>query len=247
MRGLTSAFRWRDRTALVHEYGAGGATTVLVHGIGVARLYFRPLTARLAQDGHVLVVELPGFGGAPKRPERRRPPTIEQHARLLADLLRTRGSGPVRLVGHSMGTQIVADLAARDPDLVGELALLGPVTDPAAPDALRQGLRLGRDTLGESFGANVAVFTDYARTGPRWYLRTLPFMLGYDLRAVLPRVTAPTLVMRGARDPIAPHGWADQVARLLPRSRFVEVPGAHHVVQFTHPEQVATELVAGVR
>ena len=246
MRGLTSAFRWRDRTALVHEYGGAGVTTVLVHGIGVARLYFRPLTARLAQDGHVLVVELPGFGGAPKRPHRADPPTLEEHALLLADLLRQRGHGPVRLLGHSMGTQIVADLAARDPDLVAELALLGPVTDPAAPDAPRQGLRLARDTLGESFPANVAVFTDYARTGPRWYLRTLPFMLGYDLRAVLPRIAAPTLVLRGARDPIAPHGWAQQVAGLLPHSRFVVVPGAHHVVLFTHPDRVAAVLAAGV-
>jgi pimeloyl-ACP methyl ester carboxylesterase len=243
----TSAFRWRDRTALVHDHGSGGVTTVLVHGIGVARLYFRPLTDRLARAGRVLVVELPGFGGAPKRPERRRPPTVEEHALLLADLLRDRATEPVRLVGHSMGTQIVADLAARDPDIVGELALIGPVTDPAAPDALRQGLRLARDTLGESFGANVAVFTDYARTGPRWYLKTLPFMLGYDLRAVLPRVAAPTLVLRGARDPIAPHGWTEQVARLLVRSRLAEVPGAHHVVQFTHAAQVEAELAAGVR
>jgi pimeloyl-ACP methyl ester carboxylesterase len=246
-RFTTRSFRWRDRIALVHERGEGRALpTVLVHGIGVARLYFERLAAVLAADGPVLSLELPGFGGAPKRPDRRHPPTIEEHALLVAALLRDRDAPAYRVVGHSMGTQIVADLAARDPELVRELALLGPVTDPAAPDALRQGLRLARDTLGETPPTNVAVFTDYARTGPRWYLRTLPFMLGYDLRAVLPRVTAPTVVIRGARDPIAPHRWAEQVAGLLPRSRFVEVPGAHHVVQFTHPDAVAAELAAGV-
>jgi pimeloyl-ACP methyl ester carboxylesterase len=218
---------------------------VLVHGIGVARLYFGPLARVLAADGPVLVVELEGFGGAPKTGHRR-PPTIEEHALLLAALLRDTGAGPYRLVGHSMGTQIVADLAARDPELVEQLALLGPVTDPAAPTALQQGLRLARDTLGESLGANLAVFTDYARTGPSWYLRTLPAMLGYDLRAVLPRIRTPALVIRGARDPIAPHPWAQEVAGLLPRSRLAEVPGAHHVVQFTHPEAVAAELAAGV-
>jgi pimeloyl-ACP methyl ester carboxylesterase len=233
--------------ALVHERGAGpAAPAVLVHGIGVARLYFTRLEAVLAAQGPVLTLQLPGFGRAPKRPERTHPPTIEEHARLVADVLRQHGAAGYRVVGHSMGTQIVADLAARDPHLVRELALLGPVTDPAAPDALRQGLRLARDTLGETLPANAAVFTDYARTGPRWYLRTLPFMLGYDLRSVLPRIAAPTLVIRGSRDPIAPHPWAEQVARLLPRSRLVEVPGAHHVVQFTHPEAVAAELAAGV-
>lgn len=247
-RSTTRAFRWRDRVALVHERGAGAAPpTVLVHGIGVARLYFERLAAVLAADGPVLTLELPGFGGAPKRPDRRHPPTIEEHARLVAALLRDRGAAGYRVVGHSMGTQIVAEMAAREPGLVSELALLGPVTDPAAPGALRQGLRLARDTLGESPLTNVAIFTDYARTGPRWYLETLPFMLGYDLRAVLPRITAPTLVLRGARDPIAPHPWAAEVARLLPRSRLVEVPGGHHVVQFTHPRRVAAELAAGAR
>jgi pimeloyl-ACP methyl ester carboxylesterase len=246
-RGTVRRFPWRDRVALVHERGEGPARpTVLVHGIGVARLYFTRLEAVLAATGPVITLELPGFGRAPKRPGREAPPTIEEHALLVADVLRQRGGSGYRVVGHSMGTQIVADLAARDPGLVGELALLGPVTDPAAPDALRQGLRLARDTLGEAPSTNAAVFTDYARTGPRWYLQTLPFMLGYDLRAVLPRITAPTVVMRGARDPIAPHGWTEQVARLVPRSRFVEVPGAHHVLQFTHPERVAAELATGV-
>lgn len=246
-RFRTRSFRWEDRVALVHERGRGAALpTVLVHGIGVARLYFERLADVLSAEGPVLTLELPGFGGAPKRPSPRNPPTIEQHARLVAALLRDHGAGACRVVGHSMGTQVVADLAARDPEVVRELALLGPVTDPAASDALRQGLRLARDTLGETPSTNVAVFTDYARTGPRWYLKTLPFMLGYDLRAVLPRIPAPTLVMRGAKDPIATHPWTEQVARLLPRSRFVEVPGAHHVLQFTHPEVVAEELRAGV-
>ena len=243
----TRVFRFDGRVALVHERGSGPATpVVLVHGIGVARLYFEPLADVLAASGRVLIVELPGFGRAPKlRPSD--PPTIEEHARLLAALLRDAGGGPYRIVGHSMGTQIVADLAARDQDLVADLALLGPVTDPAAPDAVRQGLRLALDTLGESAGANAAVFTDYLRTGPRWYLRTLPFMLGYDLLGALPRIQAPGLVIRGARDPIAPHDWTAEVAAHLPRSRLVEVPGAHHVVQFTNPEAVAAALAEGVR
>jgi len=243
----TRVVRSGRRTVLVHEQGAGPAIpAVLVHGIGVARHYWAPLAARLAGAGPVLTLELPGFGGAPKRPEHHHPPTIEEHAALVAAVLRDAGVPPVRLVGHSMGTQIVAELAAQEPGLIAELALLGPVSDPAAPDAWRQGLRLARDTLGEPAGANLAVFTDYARTGPRWYLRTLPFMLGYDLRAVLPRIPVPTVVLRGARDPIAPRRWAQDVAERLPRGRFAEVAGGRHVVQFTHPDAVAAELATGV-
>ncbi len=240
----TTRFVHDGRIALVHVSGAGPAVpTLLVHGIGVARRYWSRLVPLLGRRGPVLTVELPGFGSAPKR---RSPPAIEEHAALLAALLRTRGGAPHALVGHSMGTQIVAELAATEPGLADHVALLGPVTDPAAPDAIRQGLRLARDTLGETPAANVAVFTDYALTGPRWYLRTLPFMLRYDLPAVLPRIAAPTLVIRGGRDPIAPRDWAERLASLPPRSRFAEVPGAHHVVMFTHAEAVARELGRGV-
>ena len=66
-------------------------------------------------------------------------------------------------------------------------------------------------------------------------------MLGYPLLDVLPRIPAPSVVIRGSRDPIAPHDWTAEVAARLPHGRFVEVPGANHVVQFTHPQAVAAE------
>jgi pimeloyl-ACP methyl ester carboxylesterase len=94
--------------------------------------------------------------------------------------------------------------------------------------------------------ANLTVFSDYVRNGPIWFLRTLPSMLRYPMVQVLPRVTVPTLVIRGERDPIAPRPWGQQVATLLPQGRLIEIPGAGHDAMFSHPAVVAAEILGGV-
>jgi pimeloyl-ACP methyl ester carboxylesterase len=213
---------------------------LLVHGIGVGCRYFARVIPLLEDQGTVLTVELPGLDRAPKPAEVL---AVEDHADLLADYLRSLGARVVA-VGHSMGAQIVADLAVRHPDTTSAVALLGPVTDPRQRTAWRQGLRLGQDTLREPPLANRVIFGDYLRTGPRRYLATLPSMLAYDIERTLPRLGVPALLMRGARDPICRHDFASRLAGLLPSGRFVEVPGAPHVVMWSRPEAVSAELGA---
>jgi pimeloyl-ACP methyl ester carboxylesterase len=230
-----------DRVLLhVRSGRRDGPAFLLVHGIGVGCRYFAPLIPLLEEQGTVLTVELPGFDRAPKP---RDVLTVEDHAALLADFLREQGDRVVA-VGHSMGAQIVADLAARSPDVVAAVALLGPVTDPRERTAWQQGLRLAQDTLREPPRANQVIFTDYARTGPVRYLRTLPSMLQYDLAATLPRIGVPALVLRGSRDPICRHDFAVRLTELLPAGRLVEVPGAPHVEMWLRPDLVAAELGA---
>lgn len=217
-----------------------GPTFLLVHGIGVGCRYFARLIPLLEDAGRVRTVELPGFDRAPKP---RDVLSIEDHADLLAAFVADTG-GPVVAVGHSMGAQIVADLAARHPEAVSAVALLGAVTDRRERTPWQQGLRLAQDTLREPPLANRVVFADYARTGPRRYLATLPTMLEYDIEATLSRVTVPALVVRGTKDPIARHDWAVRLTDQLPAGRLVEVPGGPHVVMWSRPEAVASELVA---
>jgi pimeloyl-ACP methyl ester carboxylesterase len=247
-RAAPDRFARGDRVLLhVRSGRPAGPVFLLVHGIGVGCRYFARLIPLLEEQGTVLTVELPGFDRAPKPADVL---SVEDHADLLADFVRERDERVVA-VGHSMGAQIVADLAARHPDTVAAVALLGPVTDPRERTAWQQGLRLAQDTLLEAPMANRLVFTDYARTGPRRYLRTLPSMLHYDLEGVLPRIRVPALVARGSRDPICRHEFAARLAGLLPAGRLVEVPGAPHIEMWPRPDLVAEELralaAAGVR
>lgn len=237
-------FEREGRTMLVRRPEGdrdAGTQFVLVHGIGVSSRYFSRLARVLARSGGVHAVDLPGFGRAPRPPE---PLTVEQHAATVNAYVRSASLGRPVLVGHSMGSQIVVEAALQDPQMYSSVVAMGTVVDPAARTAPRQALRLARDTLMEPPLANWAVLLDYARTGPRWYLRTLPTMLGYRTEEAVRRLAVPLLLLRGARDPVAPHGWVEQLRRLAARARLVEVEGAAHVVMYSRPEQVAREIVA---
>ena len=235
-------------TVLVHQYGRAvpGRTQrafLLVHGIGASSRYFARLSRELAPHGIVYAVDLPGFGSAPT-PDA--PLGIAGLASLLLTLTGDWGIVDPVLVGHSMGAQVVLEMAVQDPSLPASVVLLAPVVDPRAPTAFGQCLRLLRDVVTEPPTANWIVAVDYLRCGPRRYLATLPSMLLYRIEARAARVEAPTLVVRGARDPVTPAEWADRLASAIPDASRLDVPRASHVVQHSAAPVVAAAIVAHV-
>lgn len=228
----------RGHEVALHRWG-GEPDVVLVHGIGVSHRYFRPLAAHLAREGRgVLAPDLPGFGRSP-RP--RRPLTIEEHARVLAELLDPLldPSRPATVLGHSMGAQVATELALVRPDLVRSLVLLGPVTDPAARSAGRQARRLLRDVRRESVAANVLMLRDWLRCGPRWYAASLGPMVDYPLGDRLAQVRPPVTLLRGEHDPVTPREVLARWAAEHPEPVLAEVPGEGHVAMLRRPELVA--------
>ncbi|MET0481235.1 MAG: alpha/beta fold hydrolase, partial [Mycetocola sp.] len=141
-------FVFGELTMLVRRWdaapGAGDATFVLVHGIGVSSRYFERLAEELKRYGTVFAVDLPGFGAAPRPPHQL---TVEAGAALLAEFVRSEQLAGAVLVGHSMGSQFVVETAAVHPTGIGALVLAGPVVDERARMPWQQGRRLGRDML----------------------------------------------------------------------------------------------------
>ena len=217
---------------------------VLVHGIGTSHRYFAPLHSALAAVGDTVSIDMPGFGGVAKPREIL---TVEGHARVLAAVFDQFGWGPVVLVGHSMGAQVVTELARVRPDLVSHLVLIGPVTDPRRASAVHQGLALFRDTLREPMAGNFLVFADYLRCGPPWFLSQLPSMLAYRTDLALRTVIAPTLVVRGGNDPIARASWCQRMVSQAVDGELLDLPGHRHLVQFSAPSATAAGIVEFVR
>ena len=226
------------------ELGGPGRTDyVLVHGIGMGRVTFAGVSEVLAERGRVFALDLPGFGDSPQRDEA---DSLVENAALVARFIRDRATGPVVLVGHSMGTQIVAELAMRRPELVSELVLIAPTINRRERTAVQQALRMVQDLWGESPRVLLLGLLEYLKTSPFWFIGRLRRMLRHRIELVLPLVQTPTLVLRGEDDRVAPRGWTREVARALPRGELREVPGRGHEAIIKSPEPVASMILAFV-
>ena len=216
-----------------------GLPVVLVHGLGVSSRYFIPTARLLAREHHVYAPDLPGSGRSGKP---RRVLDIDQLADALAAWMRATGLARAVLVGNSLGCQTIAALALRHPDLVARAVFIGPTMDRRARTTLRQVWRLLLDAAQEAPTQPFLTLFDYGLTGPYRTWRTLRHGLRDPLEEKLPRIHLPVLVVRGARDPIVPQTWAEEVARLLPCGRLVVIPGGAHTVNYSAPHRLVRVL-----
>lgn len=224
--GDMESFTASGMTLIAEARGAEDAdlTLVLVHGIGMGRKVFADLARRLAPHGRVIAIDQPGYGEAPEPP---RTPTMERTADLVAAYLRKIDRGPVILLGHSMGTQVVTEVAVRHPDAVSRLVLVAPTVDRRHRRAVSQLVRLGIDLVGESPKVLLLGAREYLRAGPH-LRRKMAAMLRHRPEDAYPRVTAPALVLRGERDRVAPPSWCAEAVAALPDARSQEIAGHGH-------------------
>ncbi|WP_292882190.1 alpha/beta fold hydrolase [Microbacterium sp.] len=220
--GDVLAFTDGSSTLIAEHAGSGSDAFLLVHGLGMGRSVFADLARRL--DGRVVAVDLPGFGAAP---EPRRPLTMPGHADLIAAHLVAAGVPPVTVIGHSMGSQVAAELAVRHPDRVRAVVLAAPTVDAGARRVARQALRFLRDTASIDPRVVARGVREYLRAGPH-IIRKIRATVTHDPDEVYPRIAVPTLVLRGARDPVCPPVWTRTVADAIPRGEFAEIPGCGH-------------------
>jgi pimeloyl-ACP methyl ester carboxylesterase len=139
------------------------------------------------------------------------------------------------LIGNSFGCQVIADLASRYPDRVGRLVLQGPTVDPNARSAWRQVLRWFAVVPVERPSEGPVLLRDLWDLGPRRAIDMVRMALEDRIELKLPRIVAPTLVVRGTRDALVPRGWAMEATRLLPDGRLIEIERAAHTINYSQP------------
>jgi pimeloyl-ACP methyl ester carboxylesterase len=69
-------------------------------------------------------------------------------------------------------------------------------------------------------------------------------MMNDRIETKLPRIQAPTLVIRGEYDSIAPPRWTSHATAMLPHGRIVEIPNGSHCVHYAAPDSVAEAIRA---
>lgn len=128
-RGTVEAEQMRSQTVdidgPVHfaDFGGRGGTIVLVHGLGGSHVNWLGVGKLLTRHGRVVAPDLAGFG---RTPLAGRSAALRANRRLLNRFVSEVADGPVLLVGNSMGGLISMLQAARNPESVRGLVLVGP-------------------------------------------------------------------------------------------------------------------------
>ena len=112
---------------------------MFVHGLGGSALNWTDLMGLLSDPtaepplaGEAL--DLPGFGFSPPPPDADY--SLDARVGAVIALIDKRGTGPVHLVGNSLGGAITTRVAARRPDLVKTLTLISPALPDLRPRPL---------------------------------------------------------------------------------------------------------------
>jgi pimeloyl-ACP methyl ester carboxylesterase len=109
------------------DHGGRGVPIVLVHGLGGSSETWMGVAPALTEVGHVLALDLPGFGRTPLAEDR--VASIEGNVELVDRFISEVTGGPAVLVGNSMGAMTSTFEATEHPENVVALVLI----DPAVP------------------------------------------------------------------------------------------------------------------
>ena len=232
---------------------------VMIHGAGFDHSTWALHSRWFAHHGYsVLAPDLPGHGRSGGKPL----PTIADMADWVAALLDAAKAPKARLVGHSMGSLISLETAARHPARVSGLSLIGTAaTMTVGPDLLKAAEANSSDAIdmvsiwGLGFSAELGGSLApglWMHSGAQRVLQNCrPGVLFNDLAAcnayqnalaAAAGITVPTTVIVGERDMMTPAKAGKALAAAVPNARTVVLPGAGHMMMAERPDELLEAL-----
>jgi 3-oxoadipate enol-lactonase len=229
-----------------------GLPLVFLHGFPLHRGAWQKQVDALRSSYRVIAPDLRGFGGSDTRPG---PSTMELYAADVHALLQLLTTGPVILIGHSMGGYVALAFARQFPEMLRGLVLVSTkagrdtteaaagrraiaervkaegvqvVVETMAPKMLAAGnqdVRMAEQVRG--------IMTSSKSAG------VIGALLGMaerpDSTSLLGQILVPTLVITGEDDTLIPPAESKKMAQAIPGSQFEVIPHAGHLVSFEQP------------
>lgn len=239
-----------------------GPCVVIGHCSSASHKEWLPLIETLKSDWRVLAPDFIGYGRSELWPAHE-PFRIDADVDVLLAVAK-KTKGPLHLVGHSYGAALALEAARQLGTRVKSLALVEPVSfhllrqegRPEWAEVERLGVAvLGPVAKGDDRAA-AASFMGYWLGRWRWWLSperfkaaiaaTIPkvaleFAIAIDAPATLQdyaEITAPTLLVAGAKTRAPTRAVADLLAATLPNATLKILKGAGHMSPFTHPAEL---------
>ena len=238
-------------------------TLVFIHGAEHDHCVWVLQTRYLAHHGFgVLAVDLPGHGrsdGAPLD-------SVEKMAEWIVAVLDAAGVSKATLIGHSMGSLVAIECAARYPDRIAKVALVGTAFPMKVSDELLNATRddepLAQDMV--NIWSHAAYAQYPGNPGPGFWAmggnlrlmqRQKPGVMHTDFAAcnayangidAAKQVRCPALLIMGKRDLMTPPRAAKEIMGALADKRSIEIAGAGHALMAEKPDEVLEALKAFV-
>ncbi|WP_328954291.1 alpha/beta hydrolase [Kitasatospora purpeofusca] len=230
-----------------------GPALVLVHGVGKGgQVTFGHLVEDFARRNTVI---LPELSGSETAEDDGTALTVEQLADEVAAVIEHAGLGPVDLVGFSLGGAVVAATAALHPGLVRRLVPIGGLVKSDLYIENLIGLTLSQKHDAKAFGrvlSTTAFSPRYIRTRPSLSdvenlgselspsdgrIRQLELLVQVDIRDIVGKVEAETLVLAPYPDAAVPAEHSRELAAAIPNSSYTEIDSGHMVI-FERPDEL---------
>jgi pimeloyl-ACP methyl ester carboxylesterase len=232
---------------------------VFLHGAGFDHSTWALHSRWFAHHGYaVLAPDLPGHGRSAGPPL----PTIAEMADWTAALLTAASAQPAKLIGHSMGSLIALETAARHPEKVSGLSLIGTAAtmtvgpdllkaaeanDPAAIDMVSIWGLGAKAELGGSLAPGL-----WMHQGAQRVLQhCAPGVLYNDLNAcnsyqnalaAAAELKVPVTFILGERDMMTPAKAGKTLAASTPNARIIVLAGAGHMMMVEQPDELLAAL-----
>jgi len=245
------------------EQGDRSRTTLLlVHALADSWRIFEPVLCSLPESIRALAPTLRGHGDASK------PAAGYRSTDFSADLLAFLDALSIEsavIAGASSGGLVAQYFAINHPERTRGLVLLGAplrlgdkervwrlwddvisrLSDPIDPEFVRD--------FGEQVAQRVApglfetLVEESLKVPARVWQETYEGVMNDDFSAELSRISAPTLVLWGDRDPLLTRVDEETLARDIPHARLVVYEGVGHLLYLEQPVRVAQDLADFMR
>jgi pimeloyl-[acyl-carrier protein] methyl ester esterase len=233
----------------------------LVHGWGMNARVFDALAALLSDDFEVRALDLPGHGGRAALPHNSLQSWADDVAQRLPD--------NAMLLGWSLGGQVAMRAALDHPGKITRLVLLASTPKFVAAADWERGMAagdlqdFGAALLADQQATLLRFLSLQTRGMPGQksclqHLRQtmlaaphacvealssgLDILQQTDMRAELPQLTQPALVLHGALDTLTPPAAGAWLAGTLTAAQHIEFARAAHAPHLSHSEEVAAAI-----
>ncbi|RAV04597.1 alpha/beta fold hydrolase [Paenibacillus sp. YN15] len=240
-----------DGIDIEYTDSGSGRVVLLLHGWGANKESFSFIAESLGKHFRVVAPDFPGFGGSGEPPV---PWGSEEYCAFVEKFNAALGIENPIVAGHSHGGRTAIRFASRNP--VHKLILLDSAgikpkrkssyyirvyAYKAAKHLLKlPGLRRRREQILERFRKSSGS-EDYKRATPLMR-QTLVKLVNEDLKAFLPKIQAPTLLLWGELDTDTPLDHGKIMEKLIPNAGLVTMKGAGHWAFAQRPRETVIIL-----